>query len=272
MGYSLSPFLTRATRFREPAPWKTQTGTRTVESGHRHYSPELGRWLSKDPLGDRAHRIIRGRRNAKTTHPYRFKDPVNYVDLWGEREFKFPLRLGGSTIIAHPDRPGWGLMVRDTKVAINRCNYLVLLGHASDQPGEMTVKPVNAGCAYGTAYGCFTGGGEYENPAIPERRTLPDFIEVPPVVSPGIPGAPAQPDDLIIAEELVDLGEKAYLAALSQATSKKLCKMPCCCTRITVKVQCLGTVEFSEFEEAAATRYRSLCGKSKTIECSEFAF
>jgi hypothetical protein len=50
MGYSLQPHIRR-----QPGPSKPHTRLRQVsEAGLRYYSPSLGRWLSRDPLGDEA--------------------------------------------------------------------------------------------------------------------------------------------------------------------------------------------------------------------------
>jgi RHS repeat-associated protein len=42
--------------------------------GFRHYAPEIGRWLTRDPAGER-----------DGLHPYAYggNDPVNRVDPWG---------------------------------------------------------------------------------------------------------------------------------------------------------------------------------------------
>ncbi len=57
MGYFLQPTTAPAVR---PAPVDNFNGTAknevpqffTVEAGRRFYSPELGRWLNRDPIGE----------------------------------------------------------------------------------------------------------------------------------------------------------------------------------------------------------------------------
>lgn len=87
------------------------------------------------------------------------------------------------------------------------------------------MRPKDKGCAYGEAYGCFTGGGTAEDNG--------KKIKVPPVITPGIPGAPGKPTDYIGTDEILELVNKAYTAAKEAA--KKMCKT-CCCLEINIHV------------------------------------
>ena len=53
---------------------RTDTGAGLVSFGYRFYAPELGRWLTRDPLGE-----------AGGLNLYAFvgNNPVNWVDPWG---------------------------------------------------------------------------------------------------------------------------------------------------------------------------------------------
>jgi RHS repeat-associated protein len=69
----------------QPFRWKGQAGyisdlgTGLVYCWHRYYDPELGRWLTRDPIG------LEGGVN---TYAYCSGDPVNYVDPDGLRRMR----------------------------------------------------------------------------------------------------------------------------------------------------------------------------------------
>jgi RHS repeat-associated protein len=234
-------------------PWRFSTKYTDQESGwlyygHRYYAPKLGRWVSRDVI-DEASR--HGRRKGSANR-YALAAPLNRIDVLGAWEGSFPIDHGDSVIINDPDNPGHGRLVRKKeRLEVPRCTSLILVGHASVLPPELYVRPGNRGCANGQAYGCYTGGGVFENPR-QEGGLLPPFISTPPVATPGIPGAPDQPTTAKGLEQLLRMAEEAFLAAITGASSGKFTRMPCCCRSFSVKVQCFEVIEEARADLADA--------------------
>ena len=96
-------------------------------------------------------------------------------------------RTPGECPVFDPGPPGPG-MRRHGRYQIPRCTYVILAGHGLTLPAEMYVSPEDKGCAFGAAYGCLAGGGEYVNPNPDEdSRVMPPTIVLPPIRSPGLP-------------------------------------------------------------------------------------
>lgn len=209
------------------------------------YDARQGRWLSRDLIEQRGEdNIVLFTKN----------NPIGAIDTFG-------LKTYPTTIIPHPTIPNAKCLKRPGVYQISKCHYTILMGHGMAHPGEMK----GPSCAYGAAYGCLTGGGEYINPNedIP-TRTMPGYVVTDPVKSPGIPGAPPQPggpvdgeDDCIDGDELRDLVDKAFSAAAEHAR-KTVCDKPCECKKLTVEIICVGPVEKDD---------KSLCGKKEVVRC-----
>jgi hypothetical protein len=142
---------------------------------------------------------------------------------------------------------------------------VVLIGHGSRHPYEMKGE---SPCAYGVAYGCFTGGGRWENPSKPgPDRKLPSFVIQDPVLTPGIPGAPAPPsgeeDGLIDSEELIKLANNAFSAAVSHAR-ESVCSKPCECKSLVVEIVCTGPMNDEALRPA-----KNLCGRREVLRCKK---
>ena len=53
---------------------RTDAGTGLVYYGYRFYAPEVGRWLTRDPLGEAG---------GLNLYAFTGNNPVNWVDFWG---------------------------------------------------------------------------------------------------------------------------------------------------------------------------------------------
>ena len=84
MGYFLQPTTAAPAARRVPVHNSDETAKNevpeyfTVNSGRRFYSPELGRWLSRDPIGER------GEANLQE---FVFNQPISQIDLFGETAY-----------------------------------------------------------------------------------------------------------------------------------------------------------------------------------------
>jgi len=74
-----------------------QTGL--IYYGYRFYGPEIGRWTTRDPLGE-----------AGGMNLYAFvgNNPVNWVDPWGEAALEATLGwIGGDVVVPEPTDLAW---------------------------------------------------------------------------------------------------------------------------------------------------------------------
>jgi RHS repeat-associated protein len=215
--------------------------------GYRYYNPSGGRWVSRDPIEEKGGLNVYG---------FVKNGPIGGIDSVGLKA-EMPLNLDfPSTLVPDPNKPGSYILKRSGKYKIGKCRYVVLVGHGRHQPAVMD----GGSCGLGAAYGCYTGGGTYDNPNPDESsRILPSRVTVPPVVSPGIPGAPPQSndDEGIDAEDLVAAVNAAFDAAVRDA-GNNLCKGKCGCKKVTVEIVCTGPRE---------PEMASLCGRKKIILC-----
>ena len=97
MGYFLISEAETAVSAQSPASPKTHTPLpRLQERGHRFYSANLSRWVSRDPAGEDA---------GLNLFAFVLNDPVRFVDADGR--FIFPI------IIIPPSGPNWPSYCRD---------------------------------------------------------------------------------------------------------------------------------------------------------------
>jgi RHS repeat-associated protein len=217
--------------------------------GYRYYSPGVGRWLGRDPIGE-----------LPSANLYGFlgNSSLASIDVLGMVDYE-------SKLEPVPDQPDTYKRRRIGTYAIDKCKYVVLIGHGSRHPYEMKGE---SPCAYGVAYGCFTGGGRWENPSKPgPDRKLPSFVIQDPVLTPGIPGAPAPPsgeeDGLIDSEELIKLANNAFSAAVSHAR-ESVCSKPCECKSLVVEIVCTGPMNDEALRPA-----KNLCGRREVLRCKK---
>jgi RHS repeat-associated protein len=176
--------------------------------GYRHYSPELGRWLSRDPIAENG---------GVNLYAMVGNDAVNRWDLLGLKEGK------------------------------DKCISVVRAGH-TPQINDMDDYPAsNSPCDRFTGVGCFSGdnnenlkgsvdyeGEKFDDPQIPNYIPNPK----PDPQRPVIPN-PAEPGYLW-PNEAYDALASAVEAARHQAAVDCGTEGNCCKT-ITVKVECPQT-------------------------------
>jgi RHS repeat-associated protein len=183
--------------------------TALVHYQFRPYSPELGRWLNRDPIGE-------GKGGVGL---YVF---VKNAAILGHDSLG---QMGSWNIVPDTEHPGeFTLTPPDWDHDVPRCEIDILVGHRTAIPRSIKVKEKDKDCATGAAYGCFTAGGTADY----HGKT----IHTPPVPSPGIPGVP-QTDVNVNDSELGDLAEHAFQAAKGVAES--YCGKPCCCIEVVIR-------------------------------------
>ena len=260
MGYVLQP-TTTAARESLPLPVHNSGETAktevpeifTVNSGRRFYSPELGRWLSRDPIHSLAINDMVdisdseiGTSTLNAAYGFTGNSAIIFVDIDGRMAFpdtssdddqenrdalnRF-IRIGNMSIIY--DSAGVGHAIKNGRYTVDRCNIVILFGHGSYLPSLVDEEEGAAGCAFASAYGCFSGGG-----VMKFRKPLAYDVMIPATKAPYIPGAPRQPTEMIGEWDLADDVAAAFSAALVHA--RQMCGRGCCCKTITVRTVLVG--------------------------------
>ena len=201
--------------------------------------------------------------------PPLYKPGGGIVPLPGGSYVVWPIPVPGA-----PSRSGIpvGHLVRTGGCTIDRCSIAVLAGHGSSMPAVMRVAKGAEGCAYGAAYGCNTGGGQDAFDPDPSHVTPQPIwvILIPPVISPGIPGAPPQPTSSSF--DLAGKVESAFIASIDAA--KGICKK-CCCPEVSVYVRCrnkpedlVALPETSSGYSDDLVKMQSMCSLRVVVKCA----
>jgi hypothetical protein len=185
------------------------------------YNPSTGRWLSRDPVGEKGGRNVYGfvENNGVSS--------LDGLGLMGQKGRLEPVRGRPDTYRFVPTEPAYQLA---------RCSITIIVGHTSIMPGGMTVKRKDKGCAYGEIYGCATGGGSLESDVNGRSAT----ILIPEFKTPGIPGAPSKPTTEVEDDALIDLATRAFAAAKTAALT--MCKK-CCCKAVSISTMVVVSEE-----------------------------
>lgn len=178
--------------------------------GYRFYSPDLGRWINRDPIGENGGINIYGMVG---------NDGVNNWD-----------KLGLECCNGKEYNPKKQCCI-DNKNIVNKktCVYEIWIGHASD--ANSYIKNIGkkdngkkGTPGLGERYGCITCGADEPNKEISNlypKNNLTDYI-------PKI-------DSLITPVDAYDLFLQAKANIMAKASG--LCKTDCC-NKIKVKVNC----------------------------------
>lgn len=118
-------------------------------------------------------------------------------------------------------------------------------------------------------YACGSGGGNLSIDHTLHPEIHYNTVTVDPIKTPGIPGAPSQPDNYIYADDLIKLANQAFDAALKDAQTE-VCNNPCDCKAMTVTIVCTGPLvtpglEDGDLEDMQAVQ--RLCGRTQTVTC-----
>lgn len=194
----------------------------------RWYSPNTGRWFSRDPVGEQAFVVFRSeRRLGENRHllqlaqnpDYTFNknDPLGRLDpygLWPWSRFEEESNADGSTTITVKEK----------------CTIVVLFGHGTRSAPHSFV--FNAICTAGAFVGCDAGT---TNKRIPAENSIPGAKLTDGVIYAGIP-AQNHPK-----EERFDywIGEaRGGARTLAQSFCKKA---KCCCKEVVIYGELAGS-------------------------------
>jgi len=203
--------------------------TRLSEYEYRKYSPRLGRWLSRDPIGEESFHNQRHYGKSSQTSPYLIhhslapvyvflqNSPVQYFDmlgLWPWSQYTEDKNNDGSTMITIK----------------KKCTIVVLFGHGLNT--KKHIFKFTRPCTAGGFVGCDAGTTNLE---IPEENRIDDVrLSDGEVYLGGISGS--LPEEKQFHYWL----EKARIGAHSKA--KELCKSEkCCCSKIIIYGELAGS-------------------------------
>ena len=220
-----------------------------AETAQAHYDPNIGRWISRDPIGEDGGLNVYGMLE---------NDSVNDADFLG-------LAPASSNAQPSPNEP----KPRD-------CASIVRAGHGwHTSPGGPVEKGAPKNLKKGdrcTAVSCFAGdvnkrfqgavpyqGERFDDPNVPDY--IPD---------------PANPNKQIQnpREKGFLPGDQTAYTALEEAIKavKAQAEKDCgpCCKSITVTVQCPGEAGGLDFQALTSRLNKPvLCGKTYTYDCKE---
>jgi RHS repeat-associated protein len=202
--------------------------SRLSERGSRFYNPSLGRWLNRDPIGER------GGLNVYVAVGNRTADRVDPMGLWGYEQ-----QVGGFTQTTDEDG--------NVKTTIMKCNIVIFLGHNGRVPQGSIGNEHCSGCSAGAVYAC-GGLGDF-SPGVPETS---------------IPDAPPQTDDsaLALGADLIVKGTEAFEKAKMHA--KTICNdTKKCCDKVDISVWCDSLLDTRPLLGA----FRAVCSLKHTEKC-----
>lgn len=216
----------------------TDEETELVYYGYRYYAPEMGRWVSRDPIGERGGINLYGvMRNG----------PLNRWDVlglaWPQAE-RPGLDASGEPYLTErfTDKSG------KVRTRIRKCNIVIFFGHN----GLVPQTPIlNEPCSAGSTVSC---GGRLNN-------TTPGWPESP------IPGTrPAAPNQQLNRGYELDLFAKHWEKAAKHA--KSICKSTAgCCERVKVSVDCSGLKLWERLP--GISMYSGICSKIHYENCKK---
>lgn len=189
--------------------------------GYRFYSPELGRWPSRDPIEERGGLNLYG---------FVGNEPVNKHDILGMMFMPYE----------DPTLPAKQHDYAKVVIKVNKCKILVVYGHnyrnkeyRQSGTGTETIRVIRAAdqknpCAYAAVVSCFAS---YIPNEIPLPRYAPVGKEQSLHYERGPGSEAAQPNDIDEAKKVL---EAAKVAA------KNMFESPCCCKKVDLYVQTYG--------------------------------
>lgn len=196
----------------------------------RKYRPDIGRWMSRDPVGEYhyfTHHVVRNPSNEQEALEWRYFNAVAY-------------RFVGNNIIDRMDMLGL--------YDVGKCQIVIFLGHntkTTKQKWGWVPKTIITGeCGAASAHAC-----DSDNISIQYNRIAS--------------GSPGTISPLKGAEEAEAAFEeaKAWIPVLCDAEEKP--GKPCFCKTITIKITCrFGLDKLTEASIPAG-----VCGKSYQEDC-----
>jgi RHS repeat-associated protein len=200
----------------ENNPFRFSTKYHDVEVGlyyygYRYYSPNLGRWTTRDPIGEEGGLNLYG---------FVRNTPMNLVDRYGLQ----------ASDDSQPEKDVWEYTVTGS------CRIEILAGHYSETPDRIKVPE----CTGATINSCFSNGGvDDRNDDDPEN----DVERAPKGFDPeAFPGSQFRvnpyhermdPETLIRRTDLDIKAAKVYAEHLCESCCEK-------CTEIIIAVVCFG--------------------------------
>ena len=192
-------------------PKNAHPRTARVTSGYRFYSPALGRWTARDPIGERGGLNLYG---------FVANNAVLSFDAWGLLS-AFPTPWDPEP----PVYPPWGPKPPEVPTyVVDKCTIVLFYGHGkiSFFKGVKVKK-----CAGTTAVTC-------------QSKTIFTHLDG---VIPGAVGTDKDVDSGLITQEgCVDAGTlyPPNVAAM-KAHAETLRKPPCCCKKVKLLRYCVGS-------------------------------
>ena len=215
--------------------------TSTVETlyyyGARFYSPEMGRWISRDPLTEQGARLATYGRGAGTPLPtprpsqastflFSLSTPANVVDVLG----MLPLscigayRTGRNIIRAS----NGGMLPTEAVIRVEDCTILIVVGHNFTNDAAFGLQRVywdlpKSGCFNAVALACRSAG---DLPVNNDPRFSP------------LPGSGADlPAGLIELWEALRIMRNWATGSVATNAASALGKCPCCCSSVAIEIQ-----------------------------------
>lgn len=225
-----------------------------------YYSPEMGRWIARDPIGEQGGINLYG-----MVH----NDPVNWFDTDGRAPMSggiggpqfiptggFPFTPAEQPYTTEPGSDG------KPQTKISDCNIVIFIGHNGKVPQGDSIKGspdtacTNASCGYTNKY----------------KPAKPDY-PVPGVVpynnNPYRNGGPGD----VSGPDAFQWGLHAFENAVQHA--QKICERGNCC-KVTVSVECRfgwfengWTIEAEKGKPKTPWNGKDLCGLKEVIECKK---
>jgi RHS repeat-associated protein len=146
-----------------PMRWSTQytdDETDLVMYPRRPYGPSAGRWTARDPVGENG---------GKNLYGFVGNDPVNEVDLLGEKILNLRVNGKGESEMAQAPGLGWGSILELPYTQVGRGGTLGFLGGIGYMPNWW---PFGKGTPYAVGLFKFEAVAQW---CIPQDRQLPTW-------------------------------------------------------------------------------------------------